>query len=861
MWDKIVTFFKKMFSLTNWKRWVIAAITIISTIIAIVFGSLFYISKNVNKSVEYGGGVEFLVEIKKENGEKIDDKFANTVASALDNRLTGGIAFNGTNVAVEGEGKIRITRNGDLNDTERKQFEKIISSKPSLVLTDPNMMPLFVNGKFVEGAKIDYDNIDKYIPPLKPDGATFGFGNQQNGSNNYAVTIELANSDAEIEWTKATSYVVNHSKTILMWLNLDDLVNNIAKKEHKAWIESGENPFNFVHVNNKTYDEKLKKPNILKEHEFNAKNYLISLASVNRPLNGSKFNITGNFTDTEAKKLAANINFGSSKYDLVVLSSNYISSTRTGDSFRSALLAGLVVFSLISIFMIVNYGLLGALSTISIALYIFLTLLMFTVLRGEYSPITIAALIIGIGISVDANIITFERLKNEIYNGEKLKKSIKNSNKMTLSSIVDANLTTLIVSFILFYFGTRVVRGFSISLVFSVIFTLVVMLFFTRVVSAIIVGTGFFDNRLWLLGLHKNKINNLKMNSKYRTFDYVKHAKWFIMGSLLFIFISIIVFTIFASINKEFWAGFNRSMEFQGGINVTISGNKDLGVILDKSTAENIKNYIISNHANLGINNPESVTNVVSIDSAGTSFNVVIKTTQDLNSNIQLIKNNLLSFNSNLSIISYGISSTEARNLVNNALTAIGVSFVGIILYTLIRLKWTFSLAAIIGLLHDVAMTIGFIVIARLELSPIIVAAALSIIAFSINDTIVVFDRIRETITNDYHNMILDKNKIKSIANSAVVETIKRSIFTSLTTITTVLVLLSFGNATDLSFNIVMIFGLAIGAYSSIFICTWLWTKFELIRQKGIKKRTENHFWDLPGVSEQTFQGINDFIA
>ncbi len=139
-------------------------------------------------------------------------------------------------------------------------------------------------------------------------------------------------------------------------------------------------------------------------------------------------------------------------------------------AFTKAMIAGLIVFSLIAIFMIVNYGLLGALSTIGMALYMFLTLTMFTVMRGEYSPETIASLIIGIGMAVDACIITFERLKSEVRSGNSIIKSHKIANKLSLSTIFDSNTTTIIVGFVLFFFGTGQIKGFSIMLILSIIF-------------------------------------------------------------------------------------------------------------------------------------------------------------------------------------------------------------------------------------------------------------------------------------------------------------------------------------------------------------------------------------------------------
>ncbi|QSF13687.1 protein translocase subunit SecDF [Mycoplasma sp. Mirounga ES2805-ORL] len=873
MLRKIGNFFKKIISPTNWKRWLILFITLVSTIVAIVCGSIFFTSKNINKSVEYNGGVEFLIKINKGDkpDEAIDEKFSKEVSKAIEERLNGGVAFNGTSVEVQGNGKIRITKNGELSKEERSEFEKIISNKPTLILTDSSMIPLFIDGEFNRSRnKLDYDLISsdpkelrRYVAPLKPNGseAILTGGQYGQDASSKSVSVTLLNYEAQLEWEAATEFISTQTrdKAILMWINLDDLINMAKEDFYDDWVDSGKNPYNFVHVDNKIFNSSNNTPNAKKLYTFDAKKYLISEARVGEKLSAPTFRITGRFSDQEARQLSANINYGSSNYSLDVLSSNYVQPDNTSNSFESALLAGAVVFGLISIFMIVNYGVLGLLSTVSISLYMFLTLLMFAFLQGEYSPVTIAALIIGIGISVDSNIIVFERLKNEVYSGERLKKSMKLSNKKSLSSIIDANITTLIVSFILFYFGTSKVKGFSISLIFSVIFTLVVMLLFTRTLSQILINTGVFDNRIWLLGMYKKKINNINQTKGFRSFNFIKHAKWFVLGSLLFILIGGIVYGSFAGINNDFWAGFNRSIEFRGGVNISLQSAETS--FIDHARALEIKDYIINHNDVFKIDNIENYINIIPADSNKLEWKVVIETPQNLTARLKEINSELAKVFKDTDPISFGISSIEAQELLKNAMLSIGISFAGIIIYTMVRLKWTFSTAAIIGLLHDIVMTISFVVITRLQMSPIIIAAMLSIIAFSINDTVVVFDRIRETINNEYHNQILSKEQIAKIANSSIADVFKRSIYTSATTIAAVAVLLMFGNATDLSFNIMMVFGLAIGSYSSIFIATRMWTILENRRQKGIKHRMEKGFWNLPGPTEQIFQGINDYTA
>ncbi|MHA3828533.1 protein translocase subunit SecDF [Mycoplasma sp. Z1473D] len=859
----------KFLKLNNFKRFIISFITIVSAILAIVFGSVFYINKNINKSIEYGGGIEVLVQVKKD-GQNADKALTEQVNKSLFERLTGGTGLNGITVSSEGDGKIRITKSGAITDSQRIEFEKEIVDKPILTMTNADLQPLFYNGDFKLGSPINsLDNKNgtplNWIPPFKQNSASISTS-QQSGAT--SVSLKLENQDAIYQWTKATEYISKQKDPrVLMWLNIEKLLKLAQDRYPQDWEESGHNLWNFIHVGNKPYDMVMGidgKPqyitNGLKEYQFNAREYLISDATVHQPLNSADIQITGKFTPQEANELAGKINFGLSDYDLTVLSNIYLNPNLNSNAFNYAMYAGIVIFSLISIFMMVNYGLLGALSTISIALYIFLTLLLFTVLRGEYSPATIAALIIGIGISVDANVITYERLKRQVYAGDSLKKSFRNANKLSLSSILDANVTTIIVGFILFYFGTKEVRGFSVTLVLSILFTLIVMLLFSRFLATMLVNTGLLDNKLYLLGIRKKYINHkTKLGLKVENNNYLAQAKWFALGSIIFMLIGVIVFASISGANKELWAGFNRSLEFSGGTNITISA--DIGGQLTQAQAEEVQQALVTNAKDLDIHNVNSIITLNKVSSSSDNWAISIKTAQEFSlEQLQKIKEVILGQESALKIIDYSISSSEAQKLVLNAVIATAIAFAGIVLYLLFRMSWTYSLAAIIGLLHDFLMVIAFIVITRLQVSTIIVAAMLSILGLSINDTVVTFDKIRETIKTQYINQILNKDDITKIVNSSIAETLKRSLYTSGTTILAIIVLLCFHNATDFSFNIVMLFGISIGVYSSIYICSWIWSKLELHRQRVRAKRIENGFWDINHPDEQTFVGINDYI-
>lgn len=832
----------KYFKLNKVRRFIILGVTIVSAILAIALGSTLYVSKNGRKSFEYGGGAEYLVKITPDSKYVQNGNFDGTqIADEIYERINA-LGINGADAQYESSGgveRVRVTYPDIKNDEDKKAIEKLITEKPKLVFTDVYGNPLFdkfqkFNTQLIGHHESLIDPLSDSITPLASGGAS---GIISDGD--YKVQINLIPSK-ESEWTDATRYISTlpeKDRRVVAWLNIKEFVQFIKGKYPSIWSESKGNPYLAAHVG---------ASNILplRTYTINAAQYLISDASVSAPLSGSSFVIQGTFKSLSgAKELAKKINYGSSKYQLKLEYSNYVTATYGTSAFNKAMIAGLIVFALIAIFLVANYGLLGALSTISIALYVFITLTLFTVMRGEYSPEAIAALIIGVGMAVDANIITYERLKNEVYGGSSILKGYKDANKKSLSSIFDANITTLIVAFVLFFFGTRSIIGLSVTLILSIALTLVVMLGFTRFMATMLVKTGVFNERKSWLGFHQKF--DQKIQTKINKFNYIGSSKWFAIGSASIFGVALIVLSITAGLAGKFTGGFNLSQDFTGGTLLQLIPLKDQSYI-SASDVQSFEN-VLSSH---GISQSDLI-----FENTGTHISSIKYQTKDVFDDISTWGKTMKL--STGQFIQSTTSNDVANNLIFNALIAISVAIAGIIVYTLIRFHWTYSLSAIVALLHDALIVVAAFIITRVEISPVFVAGLLSIIGYSINDTIVTFDRIRENMNK--HEGPLDDKVIIAIANNSIKETLKRSILTSFTTIVAVLVLMSFGNATKMAFNLAMLVGLIAGTYSSIFIASYLWTKLEIHRRKSIDKRANKNFWNTGEVEEQTFVGINDF--
>ncbi len=838
--------------MTNIKRMLILGVTVVATVVAVALGSIFYIAPHSKTSIEYSGGYEYVVKINTSgnNSQSISTEVAEAIYERIDSLGVGGAQVE--TGSSGGSGTVRVRYPGLTTAADRKALEDLITQKPHLTFTDVYANSLFNNsGQFpnalsglttpTTNTMPALTNYEHSNVPLAADGAKAIF---ENGQNKVQITLR---SGAETEWKAVTEYIAKMApgtNSVVAWLDVTDFQTELQTLQNSNSLGGTPltgNPYMDAYVNSDPTN------NTLRASTIDASRYMISAAQVKSGLTGQTFVLEGQFTKAEAKDLAQKLNYGSANYTLDLLSSKSIDATYGSNAFKKAIIAGIIVFSVIAIFLMVNYGLLGALSTISLALYMFLTLLMFTVMRGEYSPATIAALIIGVGMSVDANIITFERLKNELYRGSSLKRANKQANRMSLSAIFDANVTTLIIAFVLFYFGTRNIMGLSIMLMLSIFFTLIVMLGFTRIMASLLLNTGYFDDKKGWIGVAPKF--DAKVQTTLEKPNYIKTSKWFAIGSLSIIVIGIIVFGILAVVGASFVHGMNFSKEFTGGTDILIKTNSTTGFI----SATNVTSIMQElKTTGIPIGDIHQATN-----SAGEVTSITVDSTAGFNATN--ITADVTAVNRHLIVEMNSVSNETAKKIVRDALIAIAIAIGLIILYTLIRFKWTYSLAAIIALIHDAIMVVAVFAIIRVQVSPIFVAGILSIIGYSINDTIVTFDRIRENM--NAHVGKFDDEAIKGIGNQAVKETVKRSLLTSFTTVTAILILMSFGNATEWSFNIAMLVGLVAGTYSSIFIATYIWSKLEIRRQRGINNREKKNFWKTEGIEEQTFDGINDFKA
>ena len=538
----------------------------------------------------------------------------------------------------------------------------------------------------------------------------------------------------------------------------------------------------------------------------------ISAPYVNEGINGEVV-IEGGFTKESAQTLVDLINSGALPTKLIEESTpRSVSASFGQDVINKTAIAGIITFALISFILIFKYRISGLLGSICLFIYVMLVFIIFNSLDGVLTLPGIAALILGIGMAVDSIIISIERIKEEVASGKKLGTAIKEGNKLSLGAIIDANITTMIAGVVLYIFGESSVKGFATMLIITIIVTVLITVILFRIFINEFVNSKCFDKK------EKLFLGNSK---KYKKRSFNKNAKYAVIISSTIISIGLLFVIV---------KGFNFGVDFTGGTNINISSTEKID--FDK-VIKSLEEYEITGYDYYLGSESEGYIKINSILNADEEIN---------------IKSSL----SDLGIESsmYEISTLVTNTLTENAIRALLYSLVAIIIYVMIRFNFNYALSAVLMLIHDVLIILAVFAIFGIEINFIIVAALLTIIGYSINDTIVVFDRIREN-KNKYKKKKFEKNDLDEIVDVSSSQTITRNIWTTITTLIAVVILIMFNLSDILTFNIAIFIGLIAGSVSSLIIGSYLWSILEI---RSINKPKDE---EDDEVEELKIKGIN----
>lgn len=742
---------------------------ILMGLLAVVICLLFIpLFKNLKFGLDLQGGFEILYKVDSIDGSKMNSSKLTATYKTLSKRIDS-LGVSEPEIILEGNDKIRVKLAGV---TDPEQARTQLSTVATLSFRDTD------------------DNLLMTSEVLKAGGAKVS----QDSSGNPAVLLTVKDKD---KFYEVTNKVKDYEKNmIVIWLDYNGMTDSFAK-EGSLCGTSGSN--------------------------------CLSAATVSQGF-ASDVIIQGNFTEDEVNNLVDLINSGSLPSKLSEISSKTVGASFGDDTLQKTLIAGVIGVVLIGVILIAIYHFAGFVSTISMLLYTFLVFLVFWLVGGVLTLPGIAALVLGIGMSVDSNVITFARIKEELYKGKSLPLAFKEGVKCSFSAILDSNLTTLIVAIIMFIFGESSIKGFATMLIITVIVTMFTMVFLTRILLNLFVKTDYFNDKTKLfIGVKKEDIPNVSKNEKVKKVPFAKVD--FLKNRKLFAGVSVIIILV-GAVTIGF-CGLNLGIDYRAGSDITIATDKNL----TKKQINGDLSELKLKSSDITIGDEETV---IRIDSAldgdkVKEVNTYFEDKYDAKVNIGVVSN------------------VVQRELIKNAILSVLLALVGIILYVSFRFKFSYAVSGVVALLHDVLIMIALFGIFNIEVSSMFIAALLAIIGYSINDTIVTFDRVREKLKNEDESK-LSYDEFYDLCNTSIRETFGRTVNTTITTLIPVITLIILGSSEILSFNLAMLIGLIAGTYSTIFIATALFLVLEK-KNLGKPKKVKRVYTDE--FEEKKIKGIN----
>ncbi len=509
-------------------------------------------------------------------------------------------------------------------------------------------------------------------------------------------------------------------------------------------------------------------------------------------IRGGSTDITGNFTSTDSKELAALIEGGSLPLELTAISDRLVGPSLGAAAIDASIEAGIIGLILTGLFIIFVYRLVGLMATIALASY---ALLAYAMLVGLGSTLTLpglAGFVLAIGMAIDANVLVFERAREEYaaYPSAGLRRALAVGFNKAWSAIIDSNVTTLLAAALLFFLGSGPIKGFGVTLSIGVIASMVSALIVARVLSDLAVANKPVGDRPAISGL--GNVGRIRTMLDKAAPDLMKRRlTWLgISGAALLLAVLGIV-----------TQGLNLGVEFTGGRQLDYSVSKII-------TVEQARTAV----TDAGF--PEAV-----VQTADTA-DFTVRTGVISNDEEQQIEAELAKVGGDVSKVDdQTIGASLGKELRNNALIAFGIALLAQLLYLAIRFKWTFGVAAVLAMFHDVVLVVGLFAWLDKPIDGIFLAAAMTIIGLSVNDTVVVFDRIRERWWGSRPD-----DRFEDIANKAAVETIPRTVNTGLGAMFILAALAVLGGDSLRDFAIALLLGLVVGTYSSVFTATPLLT-------------------------------------
>lgn len=744
---------------------IIAFFLLVIVLIGIIGTTSLPIAKDIKLGLDLQGGFEVLYEVETLDGQEITESVLTDTTDALMNRINV-LGVSEPVIQIEGDNRIRVQLAGVEDQSSARE---LLSTEANLTFRDAE------------------DNLLLSGNDLKQGGATGTF--DQNG--NPIVTLELNDPGKFAEVTEEVSQMPAPNNVLVIWLDFEEGVDSYAEERMKA-------------------DPKF-----------------VSAPSVQQRISSPSVEISGSFTVEETQNLAGILNAGALPVSLEEIYSTSVGAQFGEQALDQTMVAAAVGIALVLLFMLIYYRLPGMIAVVTLSAYVYLILLVFEWIGGVLTLPGIAAIMLGVGMAVDANIITYERIREEMRVGKSVKDAFRVGARSSFSAIIDANITTLLAAVVLFYYGTSSVKGFATLLIISILVSFLTAVWGSRLLLGLWVNSGVLDNKFGLFGLKKADVHAKEeeleitdLTTRFDRFDFAGNRNKFFFASIVLIVAGMAVLGVFR---------LNLGIDFSSGTRVEIASEAAL-------TKEEVENFLDG----AGYETDDIVISGDASNIGVARYNEEFSQ-EDINS-LKEVAVEEFGAEPNVSTV----SPTVGQELAKNALYALSIAALGIIIYVAVRFEWRMGVASVVALIHDAFFIIAVFSLLRLEVDITFIAAVLTIIGYSINDTIVTFDRIRENMKR--MKKIDSVEQLEKVVNVSLRQTLGRSVNTVMTVLLVVIALLIFGAPSITNFSIALLIGLIAGTYSSIFIAAQLWLVLKKgeLKKKGpidIEKKEQESKW------------------
>ncbi|WP_166416072.1 protein translocase subunit SecD [Cochlodiniinecator piscidefendens] len=543
---------------------------------------------------------------------------------------------------------------------------------------------------------------------------------------------------------------------------------------------------------------------------------VVTAPQINQPITGGSGQITGNFTVESSTDLAVLLRAGALPAELTFVEERTIGPELGQDSIDAGKLACIVAFAAVLIFMLMSYTTFGLFANIALVINVGLIFGLLSMIGATLTLPGIAGIVLTIGMAVDANVLIFERIREELRAAKNPARAIELGYEKALSAILDANVTTFITAVILFVMGSGPVRGFAITLGLGIITS---------------VFTAIYLTRLMLIIWYERKrpksllIKGIKLVPEGTKLNFFGKTKFSFGGSALAMIASVVVFVL---------VGLNYGIDFRGGTTFRTQAEQTVDVSAYRLALEPLQ---------LGDVSITEVTDPAKPDQNVTQIRIEAQEGAEAVSpeTVTAVETALETVDPTLDFTAVeSVGPKVSGELVQTAVIAVILAIGAVLIYIWLRFEWQFSLGAVAALVHDVVITIGVFSILQIKFDLAIIAALLTIVGYSLNDTVVVFDRVRENLRK------YKKMDLRDVLNLSINETLSRTVMTSVTTLLALFALIVLGGDVIRGFVFAMILGVVIGTYSSVFVASTILLRFGVKRDwsKAVAN-TGNQFGDI----------------